>query len=256
MRKFDKIAFVASENSGAESVQSDLTKRHKGVGIEEADVIVALGGDGLMLETLHKVMGKNIPIFGMNFGSIGFLMNRFDPENLSERLSGASLTLLHPLRMIATNHNGERFEAVAINEVSLLRQTAQAAKLEISVDGRKRLDELVCDGVLLATPAGSTAYNLSAHGPILPITASLMALTPISAFRPRRWRGALLSNRARVKISALESEKRPISAVADHSEFRNIQHVEIFEDRSLEMFLLFDKDHGLDERILTEQFTP
>jgi len=256
MTKFEKIAFVASENTGAETVQAELTKRHNGVSIADADVIVALGGDGLMLETLHKVMGKNIPIFGMNFGSIGFLMNRFDPENLNARLSAASLTLLHPLRMIATNKDGERSEAVAINEVSLLRQTAQAAKLEISVDGRKRLEELVCDGVLLATPAGSTAYNLSAHGPIVPINASLLALTPISAFRPRRWRGALLSNSARVNIKALEADKRPISAVADHTEFRNVEHVEIFEDRSLDMFLLFDKDHGLDERILTEQFTP
>ena len=256
MTKFEKIAFVASENTGAEKVQAELTKRHNGVSIADADVIVALGGDGLMLETLHKVMGKNIPIFGMNFGSIGFLMNRFDPENLTARLSAASLTLLHPLRMIATNKDGERSEAVAINEVSLLRQTAQAAKLEISIDGRKRLEELVCDGVLLATPAGSTAYNLSAHGPIVPINASLLALTPISAFRPRRWRGALLSNSARVNIKALEADKRPISAVADHTEFRNVEHVEIFEDRSLDMFLLFDKDHGLDERILTEQFTP
>ncbi len=256
MSHYEKIAFIASDHSGADDVRAAMINRYDDASLEEADCIVALGGDGLMLETLHRTMGRAIPIFGMHLGSIGFLMNRLDSENLLERLDAAQLTLLHPLRMVATNMDGEAFNAVAINEVSLLRQSAQAAKLEISVDDRKRLDELICDGVLLSTPAGSTAYNLSAHGPIVPITASLLALTPISAFRPRRWRGALLSNRAKVSIKVQEPHKRPVSVVADHTEFRNITQVEIFEDRSLDLLLLFDEDHSLDERILTEQFTP
>jgi len=248
------LAFVASDHSESDAICKELDEKYNGVSIDDADVIVALGGDGLMLESLHKHMGTSTPIFGMHLGSVGFLMNRFDKDNLRDRINKAKLTILRPLKMTATDVDGISHEALAINEVSLLRQTAQAAKLEISVDGRKRLDELVCDGVLVSTPAGSTAYNLSAHGPILPIDASLLALTPISAFRPRRWRGALLPNRARVSIEALEPAKRPISAVADHSEFRNIQSVEISEDRSKELFLLFDQDHSLDERILTEQF--
>lgn len=256
MSHYEKIAFIASDHSGADDVRAEMIARYGDASLDEADCIVALGGDGLMLETLHRTMGRAVPIFGMHLGSIGFLMNRLDSENLLERLDAAQLTLLHPLRMVATNMNGEAFNAVAINEVSLLRQSAQAAKLEISVDGRKRLDELICDGVLLSTPAGSTAYNLSAHGPIVPITASLLALTPISAFRPRRWRGALLSNRAKVSIIVQEPLKRPVSVVADHTEFRNITKVEIFEDRSLDLLLLFDEDHSLDERILAEQFTP
>ena len=256
MSHYEKIAFIASDHSGADDVRAAMIVRYGDASLEEADCIVALGGDGLMLETLHRTMGRAIPIFGMHLGSIGFLMNRLDSENLLERLDAAQLTLLHPLQMVATNMDGEAFNAVAINEVSLLRQSAQAAKLEISVDDRKRLDELICDGVLLSTPAGSTAYNLSAHGPIVPITASLLALTPISAFRPRRWRGALLSNRAKVSIKVQEPHKRPVSVVADHTEFRNITQVEIFEDRSLDLLLLFDEDHSLDERILAEQFTP
>lgn len=256
MSHYEKIAFIASDHPGAEDVCTNMAAQYGNTSLEDADCIVALGGDGLMLETLHRVMGRSIPIFGMHLGSIGFLMNRFDLDNLPERLSAAQLTLLHPLRMIATNTDGEAFNAVAINEVSLLRQSAQAAKLEISIDDRRRMDELICDGVLVSTPAGSTAYNLSAHGPILPINASLLALTPISAFRPRRWRGALLSNRAKVSITVQEPSKRPVSAVADHTEFRNISRVDIFEDRSLDMHLLFDEDHSLDERILTEQFTP
>jgi NAD+ kinase len=256
MSHYEKIAFIASDHSGADDVRAAMIVRYGDASLEEADCIVALGGDGLMLETLHRTMGRAVPIFGMHLGSIGFLMNRLDSENLLERLEAAQLTLLHPLQMVATNMDGEAFNAVAINEVSLLRQSAQAAKLEISVDDRKRLDELICDGVLLSTPAGSTAYNLSAHGPIVPITASLLALTPISAFRPRRWRGALLSNRAKVSIKVQEPHKRPVSVVADHTEFRNITQVEIFEDRSLDLLLLFDEDHSLDERILAEQFTP
>lgn len=256
MSHYEKIAFVASDHPGAVEVKADMMQRYGSTEIENADCIVALGGDGLMLETLHQVMGRGIPIFGMHFGSIGFLMNRFDANDLLERLNSAKLTLLHPLSMTATDHNGKTFNALAINEVSLLRQSAQAAKLEIAVDGRKRMEELVCDGVLIATPAGSTAYNLSAHGPILPIHASLLALTPISAFRPRRWRGALLPNQAHVEITALEAKKRPVSAVADHTEFRDIERVEIYEDRSIDLMILFDEDHSLDERILAEQFTP
>lgn len=256
MPSYRKLAFVASDHPGADDERRRLEQLYGTCPIEDADLIVALGGDGLMLETLHRTIGLNIPIFGMHFGSIGFLMNRFDPENLIERLSAALTTKLHPLKMEATDRSGTVHSAIAINEVSLLRQAAQAAKLEISVDGRARMDELICDGVLVATPAGSTAYNLSAHGPIIPITASLLALTPISAFRPRRWRGALISNTADVDIRVLEADKRPVSAVADHTEFRDIERVQISEDRSITMHLLFDADHGLDERILIEQFTP
>lgn len=256
MALYKNIAFVASDHPGADDERMRLENIYGHTPLEAADVVVALGGDGLMLETLHKTMGQATPIFGMHFGSIGFLMNRFDPEHLLDRLEAAHPTVLHPLKMEAVDIDGDTHSAIAINEVSLLRQSAQAAKLEISVDGRARMEELICDGVLVATPAGSTAYNLSAHGPIIPITASLLALTPISAFRPRRWRGALISNTARVEIRVLEAQKRPVSVVADHTEFRTIDRVSIYEDRSTAMTVLFDADHGLDERILIEQFTP
>ncbi len=251
-----KIAFIASELADAQDAAAKLQSRYHGVDAADADLIVALGGDGLMLQTLHSTIHKRVPIFGMNCGSVGFLMNRYDEEGLPERLAAANMTLLRPLRMQARTANGDMHEALAINEVSLLRQSAQAAKLEIEVDGRVRMDELICDGALLATAAGSTAYNLSAHGPILPIDAPLLALTPISAFRPRRWRGALLSNRARVVINVLEDEKRPVSVVADHSEFRNVVSVEIVQDHNIDLIMLFDHDRSLDERILTEQFMP
>ena len=207
-----------------------------------------------MLQTLHRFLGNNIPIYGMNRGSVGFLMNEYREEGLLERLDKAVINRLHPLRMQTTDIAGERHEALAINEVSLFRQTYQAAKLRISVDGKVRMEELICDGALVATPAGSTAYNLSAYGPIIPISSPLLALTPISPFRPRRWRGALLPNRATIKFEVLEAEKRPVSAVADHKEFRSVREVEVAEDRSRSLLMMFDPTHALDERILSEQF--
>ncbi|MAU60170.1 NAD kinase [Parvibaculum sp.] len=252
--KFEKIAFVATDMPEARAAREALGKRYGETPPEEADVIVALGGDGLMLQTLHQYMKRRIPIYGMNRGSVGFLMNEYRDDNLRERLASAECATIHPLRMRATLADGSHREALAINEVALFRETYQAAKIRISIDGKTRMEELVCDGVLVATPAGSTAYNLSAQGPIIPIDAALLALTPISAFRPRRWRGALLSHRAKVRFEILEAEKRPVSAVADHTEFREVRNVEVEEDESIDMLMLFDPDHGLEERIITEQF--
>lgn len=250
-----KLAFVASPSAEAQSACEKLHARYDGVSVDDADIIVALGGDGLMLATLHQVMDQGKPIFGMHQGSVGFMMNGYQEDDLRDRLSDAKMTLLRPLVMKARDADGKEHNALAINEVSLLRMTAQAAKLQITVDGTQRLDELVCDGALVATPAGSTAYNLSAHGPILPMDAKLLALTPISAFRPRRWRGALLPQMADVTFTALEAEKRPVSAVADHTEFRNVVEVNIKQSKKHEMLILFDSDQSLDERILAEQFS-
>ena len=252
--KFEKIAFVATDMPEARAAREALARRYGETSPEEADVIVALGGDGLMLQTLHQHMKRRIPIYGMNRGSVGFLMNEYKDDNLKERLADAECATIHPLRMRAALADGSHHEALAINEVALFRETYQAAKIRISIDGKTRMEELVCDGVLVATPAGSTAYNLSAQGPIVPIDAALLALTPISAFRPRRWRGALLSHRAKVRFEILEAEKRPVSAVADHTEFRQVRDVEVEEDGSIDMLMLFDPDHGLEERIITEQF--
>ncbi len=216
--------------------------------------MVALGGDGLMLQTLHKFMGRNVPIYGMNRGSVGFLMNEFRETGLRKRLATAQSSTIHPLTMTARTLSGERAEARAINEVSLLRQSAQAAKLRVSIDGQVRLEELIADGVLIATPAGSTAYNLSANGPILPLGAPLMALTPISAFRPRRWRGALLSDKAEVTLEILEADKRPVAATADHFEIRNVVRVDVATDHSTGLEILHDPGHSMEERILREQF--
>jgi NAD+ kinase len=233
---------------------TELRARHKDVGPDAADIIVALGGDGFMLQTLHAFIGKGKPIYGMNLGSVGFLMNEFRADDLASRLAAAEQAIVHPLRMQAHTAKGVT-EALAFNEVSLLRETRQAAKIRIMVDERPRIAELICDGVLVSTPAGSTAYNLSAHGPILPIDASLLALTPISAFRPLRWRGAILPHRARVRFEILESTKRPISAVADDFEVRDVKAVDVAEDRSIAMTMLYDAGHNLDERILAEQFS-
>ena len=245
---------MASETRDAEDAYAALVKRYGNVHPKEADAIVALGGDGLMLQTMHDHLHSRIPIYGMNRGSVGFLLNDYKENRLKERLAAAEITVIHPLRMVVRDRSGETHEALAINEVSLFRQIHQAAKLKIGVDGTTRLGELICDGVLVATPAGSTAYNLSAHGPILPITAPLLALTPISPFRPRRWRGALLPNDAHVLIEILEPEKRPVSAVADHTEIRNVVAVEIAEASSIDIFMMFDPGHTLAERILAEQF--
>lgn len=223
-------------------------------GIERAAIVVALGGDGLMLQTLHRVMSRNVPVFGMNCGSVGFLMNDFGDERLIERLAAAKPTRITPLSMHVTDASGATFDALALNEVSLFRMTYQAVKVEIIVDGQTQMEELICDGVLLATPAGSTAYNLSAHGPILPIDSPLLALTPISPFRPRRWRGAILPNTAVVIFRTREIDKRPVSAVADNVEFKDVKEVIVREDKSHQVTLLFDPGTGLEERVLTEQF--
>jgi NAD+ kinase len=246
-----KLHFTATAD--AADALASLRSHHKDAGPEAADIVVALGGDGFMLQTLHAFLGKGKPIYGMNLGSVGFLMNEFREEDLLERLSVAEEAVIHPLRMQAHTSRGI-VEALAFNEVSLLRQTRQAAKIRVVVDDRPRIAELICDGILVSTPAGSTAYNLSAHGPILPIDAALLALTPISAFRPRRWRGALLPHRAKVRFEVLESAKRPISAVADDFEVRDVLAVDVAEDRSIAMTMLYDKGHSLDERILSEQF--
>ena len=207
-----------------------------------------------MLQTMHHHLTSRIPIYGMNRGSVGFLLNDYREDGLKERLELAEVTVIHPLRMTAHDINGKTHQALAINEVSLFRQIYQAAKLKVTVDETVRLNELICDGVLVSTPAGSTAYNLSAHGPIIPITAPLLALTPICPFRPRRWRGALLPNEAKVSIEVLEPDKRPVSAVADHTEFRNVVSVEVKEESEIDIFMMFDPGHTLAERILAEQF--
>jgi NAD+ kinase len=247
------LHFVAANVPDAQAALTVMRQSHADVGAEEADIVVALGGDGFMLQTLHNFLSRKKPIYGMNLGSVGFLMNEYREENLEQRLAAAESAVIHPLRMSAESLKGQT-DALAFNEVSLLRQTRQAAKVRILVDEKVRTAELICDGVLVSTPAGSTAYNLSAHGPILPIDADLLALTPISAFRPRRWRGALLSHRARVRFEILEAEKRPVSAVADDLEVRDITAVDVAEDRSISMTMLFDAGHSLDERILAEQF--
>ncbi len=249
-----KIVIISSKAKSATAAGKELTARYPTVPEEEADIIVTLGGDGFMLETLHRFIPDCTPIFGMNRGTIGFLMNEYRPEGLMERLEAAKLEVLHPLKMTAKTLDGKTHQAQAINEVSLLRETRLAAKIRIHVDGKVMLDQLVADGVLVATPAGSTAYNLSAYGPIIPLGTELLALTPISAFRPRRWRGALLPLAACIKLEILDPEYRTVSAVADQTEIRDVTEVSVEEDKSVELKLLFDPDHGLDERILLEQF--
>ncbi len=251
----ERIAFAGADTGDAQAAVRDLQSAYGAVSLDEADVIVALGGDGFLLRTLRQSQRKT-PVFGMNRGSVGFLMNSFNVENLSERLAAAEHVQIHPLHMRATTQTGPIQEAFAINEVSLLRETYQAAKLEIWVDGVLRMQELICDGALVATPAGSTAYNLSAHGPIIPLGAGILALTPISAFRPRRWRGALLPHAAKVTFRVLDPDKRPVSAVADDTEIRDVAEVSVKEDLDTTFTLLFDPDDSLRERILKEQFTP
>jgi NAD+ kinase len=250
------VAILAVPSDAGRATCQALQEKYGTAAPDEADVIVALGGDGFMLQTLHRHMNLEIPIYGMNQGTVGFLMNSFEADGLLDRIDRAETAVLHPLRMKATQESGSMQEALAINEVSLLRQSRQAAKISISIDGRVRIPELVCDGVLVATPAGSTAYNLSAHGPILPLDAGVMALTPISAFRPRRWRGALLPRNAKVEFEILDPYKRPVSAVADTTEVRDVVVVSIYEERSIALRLLFDPEHNLEERILNEQFQP
>jgi NAD+ kinase len=252
--RFERIAFVSSDTEEAVRSRERLVARYGDARAEQADLIVAIGGDGLMLQTLHRHINDRIPIYGMNRGSLGFLMNDACEDDLFERLQQAEISIIHPLRMTAIDSAGDSHEALAINEVSMFRRTHQAAKLRISIDGHVRMEELVSDGVLVATPAGSTAYNLSVHGPILPLGARLLALTPISSFRPRRWRGAVLHNSARIKIEVLESEKRPVNAVANHREFNSIREVTVREMPEVDIMLLFDRGRALGERVLNEQF--
>lgn len=249
-----KIAFIASPAKEAVEALPDLIKLHGNCDPGDADVIVALGGDGFMLQSQHRFMNSGIPVYGMNKGTVGFLMNEFLVENLPARLESAIQSRIHPLSMVAIDGDGYSHQALAINEVSLFRQSHQAAKLKIVIDGKVRLEQLACDGVMVATPQGSTAYNLSAHGPILPLNAPLLALTPISAFRPRNWKGALLPNTAKVHIEVIAAHKRPVNAVADNTEIKSVISVDINEDRSSHGILLFDPEHTWDERILAEQF--
>lgn len=251
-----RIGFRAADTEEASEALSELRKRYGDADDEEADLLVALGGDGFMLETLHATMDRPVPIYGMNLGTVGFLLNEFKSDGLHERLDEAAAVGLHPLRMRARRRDSSIEDGTAINEVSLFRETRQAAKIRISIDGVARMPELVCDGVMVATPAGSTAYNLSAHGPIVPLGSNILALTPISAFRPRRWRGALLGSDTRFRVRVLNPIKRPVSAVADFTEVRDVLSVEIWEDKDKRFQLLFDPEHNLEERILKEQFTP
>ena len=253
-KRYEKIAFVASASTEAQSALKQLAELYGSHDADNADVVVALGGDGLMLQTLHQQMYTGKPIYGMHRGTVGFLMNEFSTHDLRARLSAARESLINPLKMRATDIHGDVHIHHAINEVALFRQTHQAAHLRILIDERERMAELIADGILVATPAGSTAYNLSAQGPILPINAPLLALTPISAFRPRRWRGALLPNSAYVVIEVLDSKKRPVAAVADHDEARDVTRVEVLSDKTISMRMLFDPGHSLEERILREQF--
>ncbi|HKK53219.1 MAG TPA: NAD kinase [Myxococcota bacterium] len=250
----EHVAFVAARTPDAQAALEALEARYPSKPPADADVIVALGGDGFMLQTIHRFITRGKPIFGMNRGSVGFMMNPYQEEDLLERIRNAEIARLHPLRMTAHLDSGAKVELQAMNEVSMLRQTRQAAKLRVSIDGVIRLDEMICDGVLVATPSGSTAYNLSAHGPILPLDAGVLALTPISVFRPRRWRGAILPRTAHVRIEVLEAEKRPVSAVADSTEVREVVEVEVCENRDIEVQVLFEAGQSLSERNLAEQF--
>ena len=252
--KLQKPFFLASNNVDAQKKKEILEKKFGSNSADSADVIIVLGGDGFMLEVIKNQMDKNLPLFGLNYGSVGFLMNTVNDEDLIQRLDSSQSIKIKPLSMIAKTTDGSEHSAIAINEVSLLRETHQAAKIKISIDKNIRLEELVCDGVLLSTPSGSTAYNLSAHGPILPINADVLALTPISAFRPRRWKGAILNSNSEVKFEIIDNKKRPVSVVADSTEFRDITSVTIKQDSQKSVQLLFDAQHSFEERILNEQF--
>ena len=250
-----KIAFLAAESTeAAQSALRHFKSMYPACSPEEAAVIVAIGGDGFMLEVLHRFINSGKAIYGINRGTVGFLMNHYADQNLIGRICAAQPVILHPLRMVATQGDGSKVEALAINEVSLLRETRQTAKICISINDRVRLSELASDGILVSTPAGSTAYNLSAHGPILPLDSNVLALTPISAFRPRRWRGALVPHTSVIQFDILDSAKRPVSAVADSTEVRDVVSVTVQEDRNVKLTLLFDPEHSLHERIMTEQF--
>ena len=252
--KFKKPHFIASTNIDAQEQKQLLISKYSDFDVNESDVLIVLGGDGFMLQAIKDYMDKKIPFFGINYGSIGFLMNSVADGDLINRLNQAQSVQLSPLVMTAYDKDDSFHTAKAINEVALLRQTHQAAKIQVSIDNQVRLEELICDGILLATPSGSTAYNLSAHGPILSIESNDLALTPISAFRPRRWKGAILNNKSEVKLDILESEKRPVSATADSLEVRDVKSITIRQDTSSKIVLLYDSNHSFEERILNEQF--
>ena len=249
-----KFHFIASENPEAKEALKVLIKRYDQTKLELSDVIIAIGGDGMLLKALRNSIEKNKPVFGLNKGNIGFLMNELSFDNLENRIQTARKVKMHPLFMSAHKINGNIFTELAVNEVSILRQTHQAAHLKITVDKKERLNELVCDGILVSTPIGSTAYNLSARGPIIPLNANILALTPISSFRPRRWRGALLPQRVKIRIEVLNFDTRPVSATADNVEARDIKYIEISTDKTKKLTILHDSDHSLDERIMKEQF--
>ena len=249
-----KFHFIASENPEAKEALKVLIKRYDQTKLELSDVIIAIGGDGMLLKALRNSIEKNKPVFGLNRGNVGFLMNELSFDNLENRIQTARKVKMHPLFMSAHKINGNIFTELAVNEVSILRQTHQAAHLKITVDKKERLNELVCDGILVSTPIGSTAYNLSARGPIIPLNANILALTPISSFRPRRWRGALLPQRVKIRIEVLNFDTRPVSATADNVEARDIKYIEISTDKTKKLTILHDSDHSLDERIMKEQF--
>ena len=249
-----KFHFIASENPEAKEALKVLIKRYDQTKLELSDVIIAIGGDGMLLKALRNSIEKNKPVFGLNKGNVGFLMNELSFDNLENRIQTARKVKMHPLFMSAHKINGNIFTELAVNEVSILRQTHQAAHLKITVDKKERLNELVCDGILVSTPIGSTAYNLSARGPIIPLNANILALTPISSFRPRRWRGALLPQRVKIRIEVLNFDTRPVSATADNVEARDIKYIEISTDKTKKLTILHDSNHSLDERIMKEQF--
>lgn len=249
-----KIAFLASDAEPAQDALAVLSRRYGNTALDGADVVVALGGDGFMLDTLHRTQRLDLPVYGMNRGTVGFLMNEYSAEGLADRLAAADEEVINPLRMRAIGRDGSTTEALAINEVSLLRQGAQAARLRIWLDERMRMEELVCDGVMVSTPAGSTAYNYSAHGPILPIGAEVLAVTAVAAFRPRRWRGALLPKTAAVRFEVLNPPKRPVMAVADSTSVADVVEVQVQSEPAIGHRLLFDAGHGLEERLIREQF--
>ena len=254
MKKPRRIHFIASPAEQAQAAMKSLVSRYGQEDLAEADVIVALGGDGFMLRTLHRLLSADLPVYGMKLGNVGFLMNRYHEKRLPERLAAANVVELAPLCMVAMTEAGSESRALAINEVSLLRQMNQAAHIRIEVNGSVKVEELVCDGILVSTAAGSTAYNLSAHGPILPLGTEALALTPISPFRPRRWRGAVLPSNVKLRFDVLDHYKRPVSATADAQEVRNVVIVEVFQEQAIRLKLMFDPDHSLEDRILNEQF--
>jgi NAD+ kinase len=256
MTRYSRLALLASATPQARESEALLRAQHEFVGLDEAEAVIVLGGDGHMLQVLHQLLEdrRDIPAYGINRGTIGFLMNGWNPSELIQRLERAKAFTVKPLSMTVATTGGQQFTLPAINEVSLLRETRQAAKIEVKVNGRPVIPELICDGILVATPAGSTAYNLSANGPILPLDSSLLALTPISPFRPRRWKGAILPDRYVIRLEMLESSKRPVSAVADQREIRDVAWVEVALDRNRSLTLLFDPEHALDDRIAMEQF--